>query len=505
MPLSFGRRFTPTFNMRQFGDTMHVAGTDLVYKVPARPADTDGTIATIPANPVYWTGTRIANIATSFQSYRPLRFFATYVPTVSAVQSGQVIYGTIWASAPDQSNLQQNLTTSNGGGSVQAFREASTVLTLGTNLSRNLYEIAGEVNQTTNPFTFTAIAVDTDGKVPGYFYISYEYVFKNPVGEGLRVYNSGPINLASYTPMYPNRSLILTTPLYTSIGVLGAGTILQDDQPFALIRAAGRAPFRAASVELKYNGQPFQVDAADVNAVVLESATGPISDEPVEPTVTPFNLSDATSYTGNELLQYDPARTGNEVMYLYSNPYVAIVMITDRVVTTLRHQGSEVTPATAQTYTETDTLTGIPASEVVSVLSLPVPTLVAQDSVSYATRDSGEALGTSIYSWVRAVWFQRGDMGNYFNPKVQFRTEVQYSPSGNLFTNVITRVLSCLLIRPAAVTLPSTRAPLFSEALLRLRRRESDLPDDLEGSSSSSRSAAAVKEEPDSESNEATS
>lgn len=53
---------------------------------------------------------------------------------------------------------------------------------LGSNLQYNLFNTEGWLGPETNPFTLVA-GEQGAGVIPGYFMISYHYVFKNPVGQ----------------------------------------------------------------------------------------------------------------------------------------------------------------------------------------------------------------------------------------------------------------------------------------------------------------------------------
>lgn len=64
MPSAYMSRTQSRFAVRNMGNnTVRVSGADLVYAVPASldatPYSTSGIFTVIPANPAYWTGTRI--------------------------------------------------------------------------------------------------------------------------------------------------------------------------------------------------------------------------------------------------------------------------------------------------------------------------------------------------------------------------------------------------------------------------------------------------------------
>lgn len=183
--------------MKTNGTSVTVSGCDLIYSIPnSTQAQNQSTnvISMIPANPAYWTGTRIAALAASYQNYRPLNLEFIYVPMCATTQQGNVIAGTFWNEVPNSENLQQSLKTSNGGIITQAFKPANSIVKLKSNLQFNLYRMGGAIDQQSNPFMFIALAVAcTNGNtqiVPGYFYVKYRYILKNPLGTGITYGNS---------------------------------------------------------------------------------------------------------------------------------------------------------------------------------------------------------------------------------------------------------------------------------------------------------------------------
>lgn len=210
MPLASRANFTKKFKtLNQTGNSVRVTGRDLMYVIPddnTAPVQTTQLITVIPANPVYWSGTRIAALAQGYQNYRPIRFKVTYVPIVSAMQQGNVIGGTIWDGGLDNSTIQQSLRTSNGGFLTQCFVPHTSTIRPKTNLQFNLYRIGGAFNQESNPFVFVAISVGCKNSnnqriIPGYFYVTWTFELKNPVGQTTNFTNTGLILYSALTPL----------------------------------------------------------------------------------------------------------------------------------------------------------------------------------------------------------------------------------------------------------------------------------------------------------------
>lgn len=214
--------------------TARVSGSDLVYKIPdVLPMTSDSSvIAVIPSNPAYWLGTKIATIARGYQNYRPVRFTVHYKPHCAATQAGNVIGGTIYHETPAVDNLQQSLKTSNGGIMTQVFKPATAKVKVGSNLQKNLYRVGGDINDDSMPFYYIAIAIackQGDARInPGYFYVDYTYIFKNPIGGSQQFANSGVTKFTDQigTMRKQNVKTILCEPFIAETLTLGIGTTL---------------------------------------------------------------------------------------------------------------------------------------------------------------------------------------------------------------------------------------------------------------------------------------
>lgn len=222
LPAAYATHVRPRFSTRISGTGMQVSGCDLVYQIPSdlSVVSDEELMAIIPANPAYWVGTRIAALAQGYQNYRPKRMVFHYIPQVAVTQPGTVIMGTLWNAAAPTTGIQQTLLTSNGGCMTQCYLPCDTSVNLGRNLQQNLFQFTGALTLDTNPFIFAAI-VRGSGDLPGYFYVSYDFEFRNPIGLSWSFYNSGIKPLASIESR-SNTSIVLAVPA----GQFGAGTIL---------------------------------------------------------------------------------------------------------------------------------------------------------------------------------------------------------------------------------------------------------------------------------------
>lgn len=235
IPAANGNGFNKRFYVDQLTSTSaRVSGSDLVYAIPdnLQSGTATNVITIIPCNPAYWLGTRVSAIATGYQNYRPIKFNVHYVPQVAVTQQGNVIGGTMWFDSPPIANLQQTLRTSNGGIMTQCYKPAMSHVRLQSNLQYNLYRTAGNIDQQSMPFFYIAIAVacktTTNMQItPGYFYVDYTFLFKNPTGPSTVFTNSGLTFFETQTSsIKPNAIAILCSELVTETASFNVGTIL---------------------------------------------------------------------------------------------------------------------------------------------------------------------------------------------------------------------------------------------------------------------------------------
>jgi hypothetical protein len=241
----------------QDGNTVKVTGRDLVYKIPSDITDQEGTgiITVIPANPCYWLGTRIAALAQGYQNYRPLNMKFTYIPQCAVTQQGNVIAGTLWNQAPSNDNIQQSLRTSNGGQMSQCYKGFTSIVRLKSNLQYNLYKTAGQFDQESNPFLYIAMAVGCkqgeDHIIPGYFYVTWSFLLKNPIGN-TNVYNNSGITTYDQirdNTVYENKTIVFLTP---DDEELQMGSILQLEKD------------TSGELQAYYNGTYYEMADDDI-------------------------------------------------------------------------------------------------------------------------------------------------------------------------------------------------------------------------------------------------
>lgn len=98
LPSAYATHVKSWYNAVNVGkNRLRVSGCDLVYRIPdAVTSNSNQAFVVIPSNPAYWTGTRVASIASTYSNYRPIRMSFHYVPQVSVTTPGTVVMGTLW-------------------------------------------------------------------------------------------------------------------------------------------------------------------------------------------------------------------------------------------------------------------------------------------------------------------------------------------------------------------------------------------------------------------------
>lgn len=293
LPASYASHVKAAWHVKNMTQTtMHVSGCDLVTPLPGTIASIDGTdmflFTVIPSNPAYWSGTRIGQVAPAYMNYRPLRMVFHYIPQVAVTQPGTVIMGTLWNGASPSEDLQQTLVTSNGGVMINCYVPGCTQIQLAGNLQQNLFTLPGDLNPDTNSFLFVAVArgcTSTSGTsqvVPGYFFVEYEYVFKNPIGQAWDYTRSLPVPASDVTFALPNRSIVLLE----QDGNFGPGTILDVEVQGGVVKPiyhGSDAPLAPTTlVQAFENGQSMANNSTSQLAfnTITNIAVGPANTNP---------------------------------------------------------------------------------------------------------------------------------------------------------------------------------------------------------------------------------
>lgn len=372
LPASYASHVKAAFRMSRTGDGVRVSGCDLVTPLPSVIETVDGTneylFAVITANPLYWTGTRIAQIGAAYMNYRPLSMVFRYIPQVAVTQAGTVIMGTLWNGSAPSADLQQTLLTSNGGCMINCYVPGNTRVKLGTNLQQNLFTCNGDINPDTSPFIFVATtrgcvsnSSSNEQVVPGYFYVEYEYEFKNPIGQSWTYLRSAPVEYSSVDWSLPNRSIVL---LQQAAG-FGPGTVLDVE-------------VEGGSTLVKYRGTTVTLPTSTYVQAFQNGQNSAINELAVRSILTPQYLT---------TFEYDSGSDSYPIEWMYSGQYEADLLSPQgKYMISVRHVNNNGDPYYSVTFYGTSSSTQIVASSSLPVGILTLPTSPQGQQVWLATQ-----------------------------------------------------------------------------------------------------------------------
>lgn len=180
----YGSPLQATYKSRNTPDGCIVSGFDLVTSFDIH----DFVSYYMPANPLWWQGTRIAAQARAYQNYRPLKFIIHYRPQVGSTSELSMFIGTVWQgnSINVLDSIEPSLVTSPGGVYLPSWNDSMTHVQLGSHLPQRMFPV-NDKHFTTVPFTVIArsSAGGPSAKAqpfPGRIFIEYMYEFRNAIG-----------------------------------------------------------------------------------------------------------------------------------------------------------------------------------------------------------------------------------------------------------------------------------------------------------------------------------
>lgn len=180
----YGSPLQATYAARSTPDGCIVSGFDLVTSYPLG----EYISYYMPANPLWWQGTRIAAQARSYQNYRPLRFVIHYRPQVGSTSENSLFIGTLWQgnSINVVDSIEPSLVTSPGGVYLPAWNDVMTEVKLGRHLPQQMFPV-NDRHFTTVPFTVVSRSSpggpsSKSAPMPGRIFIEYVYELRNAIG-----------------------------------------------------------------------------------------------------------------------------------------------------------------------------------------------------------------------------------------------------------------------------------------------------------------------------------
>lgn len=163
-----------------------ITGKDLVIPCDSNLITTSKIYAIIPISPLYWQGTRIKNLATQYQYYKPESLSIEYVPTVSKFQKGTITIGCMSNPFVSDESIQNSLISSTSGESFSCSEQFVKKIALNSLLQQKKLLLGQTIDKENNPFfiiIYLSDIIDENGFhiAPGTFYFNYKLHLYNPV------------------------------------------------------------------------------------------------------------------------------------------------------------------------------------------------------------------------------------------------------------------------------------------------------------------------------------
>lgn len=167
-----------------------ITGKDLVIPCDSNLITTSKIYAMIPISPLYWQGTRIKNLASQYQYYKPESLSIEYVPTVSKFQKGTITIGCMSNPFVNDESIQNSLISSTSGESFSCSEQFVKKIALTTLLQQKKLLLGQTIDKENNPFfiiIYLSDIIDENGFhiAPGTFYFNYRMQLFNPVANPL--------------------------------------------------------------------------------------------------------------------------------------------------------------------------------------------------------------------------------------------------------------------------------------------------------------------------------
>lgn len=165
-----------------------------IFPVTAR---SSGCALLIPMTPTKWSSTRTAQLAATYDSFRPLQCSVSWEPAVSTSTPGSVAIGTVFAGCrlPSDNSwgqLSSALAATNGGLISTIWDHSSTTVSLQKNLRANLFPLYN-VDPDDIPFWICVASNASSDSTLGYIVLKTKFTLRNPAVPGSKPPLSGRV------------------------------------------------------------------------------------------------------------------------------------------------------------------------------------------------------------------------------------------------------------------------------------------------------------------------
>lgn len=147
-------------------------------------ASNKGCSLLLPVTPTKWSTTRTCTLASTYDSFRPLKCNISWEPAVSTSTPGSVAIGTVFAGCRLPSDntwesISQSLAATNGGLISTVWDHSTTAVKLQKNLRANLFPLYN-VDPDDIPFWICVASNVQSDSVIGYLVVNMTFTLRNP-------------------------------------------------------------------------------------------------------------------------------------------------------------------------------------------------------------------------------------------------------------------------------------------------------------------------------------
>ena len=151
-------------------------------------ASSKGCSLLLPVTPTKWSNTRTNTLASTYDSFRPLKCNISWEPAVSTSTPGSVAIGTVFAGCrlptdDTWESVSQGLAATNGGLISTVWDHSSTTVKLQKNLRSNLFPLYN-VDPDDIPFWICVASNVQSDAVIGYLIVNMTFTLRNPAVPG---------------------------------------------------------------------------------------------------------------------------------------------------------------------------------------------------------------------------------------------------------------------------------------------------------------------------------
>lgn len=273
IPVAYSMRARSQAQIRVSDMSASLTSTEIFPITPSA----SGCSFLLPMTPTKWSTTRTSTLASTYDSFRPLKCSVSWEPAVATSTSGSVAIGTVFAgcrlpSEDSWESVSKALAATNGGVISTVWDRTTTVIKLQKNLRANLFPLYN-VDPDDIPFWICVASDAATESVAGYLVVRTTFTLRNPSVPG----STPPLSGSGKVTFTKNdTSTVMSVPRSFFNRVLSVGQDITFAFANRLLNAAGTAVVNildsmvARVTQSSDSGYQFSVDSQ----IAAQSALG---------------------------------------------------------------------------------------------------------------------------------------------------------------------------------------------------------------------------------------